>query len=98
MKYLIILLFATLGYSQEYHLDNNNPNALRLYKTKTALQASINVFMVNAKSQTNTNGLWYIGKKTTTSQPIRFVNYIEQAQIVFYEVHYKEQAGHKKRG
>jgi hypothetical protein len=95
MKYILIL-FSMVCFSQEYHIDNNNINALKAYQVNVKEQADICVFFVNIREKVTKNGCWFIGKRTLTSKPIRYVNFPQQADLRFYKVKIKEQAGYKK--
>jgi hypothetical protein len=95
MKYFL-LLFSMVCFSQEYHVDNNNINALKVYQVNVKEQADIYVFFVDKREKVTKNGCWFIGKRTPTSKPIRYVNFAQQADLRFYVVKIKEQAGYKK--
>ncbi|MCV9929505.1 DUF6150 family protein [Flavobacterium sp. LS1R49] len=94
--FTICFLTSLFGYSQEYYVDNNNINALKVYEVNSPEQANILVFLVRNKEQTTQNGCWFIGKRTPTSKPIRYVNFPQQADLRVYQVRIKEQAGYKK--
>lgn len=97
MKYLL-LLFSVACFSQQYHIDNNNINALKIYEVSIQEQADVLVFFVKDKIQANKNGCWFVGSRTPTSKPIRYVNFPGQADLRIYRVKIKEQAGYKKGG
>ena len=90
MKY-ILLLFSVFCFSQEYHIDNNNINALKVYEVSAREQADILVYFVNNKNQISQKGCWYVGRRTSTSKPIRYVNFPLQADLKFYRVQTKQQ-------
>ncbi len=94
---VLALFLSTILTAQEYHIDNNNPKAVKLYKVSRSEQADINVYFVDKKELVNSKGLWFIGNQTPTSKPAKYVSFAEQADIKFYRVNTKEQAG-KKRG
>lgn len=91
-------LISFCGYSQEYHIDNTNINAFKVYEVNAPEQADVLVFFVKNKEQANKKGCWFIGKRTATSSPIRYVNFPQQADLKIYRVKIKEQAGFKKGG
>lgn len=97
MKYLL-LLFSIACFSQEYHIDKNDIKALRIYEVNTQQQADFLVFFVKDKTQADKNGCWFVGSRTPTSKPIRYVNFPDQADLRIYRVRIKEQAGCKKAG
>jgi hypothetical protein len=90
MKY-ILLLFSTVCFSQEYHIDNNDIKALKLYEVSVREQADMLVYFVNNKNQISKKGCWYVDRKTPTSKPIRYVNFPQQADVKIYRVRTKEQ-------
>jgi hypothetical protein len=91
MKYLLFLFFTILSFSQEYHIDNNDINALKVYEVNVRQQADILVYFVNNKNQISEKGCWYVGRRSPTSKPIRYVNFPLQADVKFYRVQAKEQ-------
>jgi len=97
MKY-IFLLFSMMCFSQEYHIDNNNLYALKVYEVNTKEQADVLVFLVKNKDQITKKGYWFIGQRTPTSKPIRYVDFPQQADLKIYRVNIKEQAGYKNGG
>lgn len=90
MKYILLLL-SMACFSQEYHIDKNNIQSLKVYQTSTREQADISVYFVNNKSQITKKGCWYVDRKTPTSKPIRYVSFPEQADVKIYRVRTKEQ-------
>lgn len=97
MKYLL-LFFSLACFCQEYHIDNNNINALKIYEVNIQEQADVLVFFVKNKEQTTKNGCWFISKRTPTSKPIRYVDFPQLADLKIYRVKIKEQAGYKNGG
>lgn len=85
------------GYSQEYHIEDGNIKALKVFEVQTEEQAELNVFFVKNREQAKKQGLWYIGRHTPTSKPIRFVRIQEQADVRYYVVKNELQAGKRKR-
>jgi hypothetical protein len=96
--FTICFLTSLFGYSQEYHIDNTNINTLKVYEVNSPEQADVLVLFVKNKEQTTKNGYWFIGKKTSTSKPIRYVNFPQQADLKIYQVKIKEQVKTKKGG
>lgn len=90
MKY-ILLLFTIVSFSQEYHIDNNDINALKVYEVNAREQADILVFFVHNKNQITKKGCWYVDRNTPTSKPIRYVSFPQQADVKIYRVRTKEQ-------
>ena len=90
MKY-ILLLFSMVCFSQEYHIDNKDINALKVYEVNARQQADILVYFVNNKNQITKKGCWYVDRKTPTSTPIRYVSFPQQADVKIYRVRTKEQ-------
>lgn len=90
MKY-IFLLFTIVSFSQEYHIDNNDIKALKVYEVNAREQADMLVYFVNSKSQITKKGCWYVDRKTATSKPIRYVSFPQQADVKIYRVKAKEQ-------
>ncbi|MEO6176792.1 MAG: DUF6150 family protein [Flavobacterium circumlabens] len=90
MKY-ILFLFSMVCFSQEYHIDSHDINALKVYEVRTREQADILVYFVNNKNQILKKGCWFVDRKTPTSKPIRYVNFPQQADIKIYRVRTREQ-------
>ena len=78
-------------FSQQYHIDNNDINALKVYEVNSRQQADILVYFVNNKNQITKKGCWYVDRKTPASRPIRYVSFPEQADVKIYRVRTKEQ-------
>lgn len=87
----LLLLFSIACFSQEYHIDNNNLQALKVYETNAREQADIPVYFVSEKHQITKKGCWYVGRRTATSRPMRYVNFPQQADVKIYRVRTKEQ-------
>lgn len=90
MKY-ILLLFTAFSFAQQYHIDSQDINALKVYEVNAKEQADMLVYFVNSKSQITKKGCWFVDRKTPTSKPIRFVSFPQQADIKIYRVRTKEQ-------
>lgn len=90
MKY-IFLLFTLVSFSQEYHIDSRDMNALKVYEVNAREQADLLVCFVTSKNQITKKGCWYVDRKTPTSKAIRYVNFPQQADVKIYRVRTKEQ-------
>jgi len=93
---IILVLFSVAVHSQQYHVEDGNIKALKVFEVPIQEQANLNVFFVKNREQAKKTGLWYIGRRTPTGKPIRFVRIREQADILYYVVKTEQNAGRRR--